>query len=175
MTVAFPWSGRDVQGRVPLSGRAAVHVPSGAGFNWRSVAGHSSGWVMPRGLRGLGQDYSVDTNIPLPLSPGTYTPGSSVLNPLPTLSTSAISTSSSQAPWYAPLIAAGLATGQSITNYELNPLLQKSTYYQTPQGTVYASNVGGAVPGVTTTAGSLMPLLLIGGLALVLVMGMARR
>lgn len=159
MTVAYPWSGRDVGGRVPLSGRAAVPVPSGAGFNWASIIRHTSG------MHGLGQSDGTSTTV-------LGAPWSTLGIPTDSSSTAA---SASTAPWYASLIAAGLQTGQTIANFELNPLYQKGTYYQTPQGAIYATNTGAAVPGgLTTATGSLLPILLLGG-GLMLFMFMARR
>jgi hypothetical protein len=79
----------------------------------------------------------------------------------------------STAPWLVTdIIAPVLKAGSTIASYELNPLYQKATYYQTPQGAVYTSNVpSGYVPGLTTASGgiSLLPILLIGGLVLLFV------
>lgn len=156
-------------------------------------------------LRGLGQDdgsIATPTVTPVDLStlgpttlgplapidlstlPPAQLPGGVNWGDLATFSnTSAAggaSGASSQAPWYASIlgsaIAGGLKVGSQIASYQLNPLTQKATYYQTPQGAVYASNVGaGAViPGLTTGTSSLLPILLIGG-GLLVVMMMSRR
>jgi hypothetical protein len=148
MTLAYPRSGRNWGGGVPLGRRAAV----------------------PRGTRrGLGQDGEAadieegGTYVPPSPSPGVYTPPGS------------IPPFGSTQPWYAAPIATGVKTLSTIASYQLNPLYQKATYYQTPQGAIYASNVpSGYVPGLTTATGgiSLLPILLIGGLVLLF---MARR
>jgi hypothetical protein len=111
-------------------------------------------------MRGLGQNgEAVDiqeggTYQPPPPSPQVYTP------------------STTTPPWWlTDIFNPLLKTGSTIASYELNPLYQKGTYYQTPQGAVYASNVpSGYVPGLTTTTGaiSFLPILLIGGLVLLL-------
>lgn len=194
MTVAFPWSGRDVNALVPMSGRAAVpNTPAGTGFNWPSLVGRISGYVRPVrgwGLSGLGQS-EVPSSLPGTDLTTTPTDGVfyDVTTGLPTtlysnptvnsLSAGGVSSSSSQAPWWGSILASsltsGLRTGSQIASYQLNPLYQKSTFYQTPQGAIYASNIptGSVIPGLTTgTGSSLLPILLIGG---VMVMFMAMR
>ena len=200
MTVAFPWSGRDVNALVPMSGRAAVpNTPAGAGFNWASLVGRVSGYIRPVrgwGLSGLGQDgSSVDLSTLGPFSYGTTggiaTPavptvdlsvlGTTSLSPavpsIASMAASGASNASSQAPWWGNILAgalsSGLRTGSQIASYQLNPLYQKQTFYQTPQGAIYASNVGTG-PGLpTATTGSMLPILLIGGMVL-LFMGMRK-
>ena len=56
MTVMYPWSGRDVNRMVSISGRAAMpNLTGGSGFNWRSMVG-STGWLNTRGaISGLGR------------------------------------------------------------------------------------------------------------------------
>jgi hypothetical protein len=104
--------------------------------------------------------------------------GPSTLGPTSTPSTNAAAASG--APWWGqPLfnaITAGLKTGSTIASYQLNPLYQKGTYVQTPQGGIMATNAptAGAIPGLTTGMGSMMPLLLLGGAVLVFMM-MSRR
>lgn len=173
MTVAFPWAGRDSNGLVPMSGRAAIpFTPAGSGFNWPSMVGRVSGYIRPLGLRGLGQ-----TNIDvIGTDIGTMTgtdiaaqAAGSLSMPTPVANSNA----ASGAPWYANLlgtaITTGLKVGSQISSYELNPLYGKSTFYQTPQGAIYYSNVpstSGGIPGLTTAGSSLLPILLIGGVAL---------
>jgi hypothetical protein len=246
MRVQLPWTGRDINRMVAISGRAAVPgIPSGAGFNWRSMVGNTSGWVHPMALsglgnkayrtlrrhgghRGLGQgdtsgaftasslslpttgafanpfstpsfsDIPSTTTLTAPASSGyvinadgsisatNFAPslpgapfGVTSTSPISPIGTSlTASGANSQAPWYAPLIASGLASASQIANYQLNPLYQKSTFYQTPQGTIFASNQPtSGIPGFPSTAqfGSIMPILLIAGAGLVFVMMMAKR
>lgn len=172
MTVAFPWSGGDVNALVPMSGRAAVpNTPAGAGFNWSSLVGRISGYTRPvrGGFRGLGQAADVQeggTYVP-PSTPSPteiWGPGVGITSPIS--SGSVASAAASGAPWWASLISGGLNVGSQIASYQLNPLYQKQTFYQTPQGAVYASNIptGSVIPGLTTgTGASLLPILLIGG------------
>ena len=188
MTVAFPWSGRDFNALVPMSGRAAVpNTPAGTGFNWPSLTGRISGYIRPVrgwGMSGLGQDgtSSVDLTTLYPASPDTSSVDLTTLYPalqgtLASTAAGGASSASSQAPWWANLlstsITSGLKVGSQIASYELNPLTSKATYYQTPQGAVYASNVPtSGIPGLTTgTASSLLPLLLIGGVVMMFMMG----
>lgn len=205
MVISYPWTGRDINQMVSISGRAALPgLPNGSGFNWRSMA-KTTGYVRPsgmhglgrvrrlrRGFRGLGQDGSNPFVGTYDVSGGTTPtdPNLSATNPyyatlaaggltLPTGTTSATASAaqgSSSAPWYAPLLAAGLSTGSTIASYELNPLYQKSTYIQTPQGQIIATNQPTTgIPGITSaTAASFMPLLLIGG-GLMVFMMMAKR
>lgn len=108
--------------------------------------------------------------------------GANILNPvtgqvLPGVFTAqGAPATTNQTPWYASVLSSLAKTGSNIASYQLNPLYQKSTYYQTPQGLVYASNVpASGIPGLTSTqVSSMMPILLIGGV-LVVVMMMARR
>ena len=214
MMTVLPWTGRDYNRAVTISGRAAMPgLPGGSGFNWRSVQG-AHGYLKPRGLgriarrragfrlgfRGLGDngDTSLITDLPttspgistdttltditgatISSSPGSYL--SSIGLPLNTGSGNAAAaqgnSNSSSAPWYASLLTSLAKTGSTIASYELNPLYQKGTYIQTPQGGIIATNQAttGGIPGLTTTTGaSFLPLLLIGG-GLVVVMMMAKR
>lgn len=196
MTVAFPWSGRDFNALVPLSGRAAVpNTPAGTGFNWPSLVGRVSGYIRPvrgGGFRGLGQPqpFSSATDITSTLETGTSPIGgvSLVSDPnapiyvaadFPTAASAAASgasATSTQAPWWGNIlssaITSGLKVGSQIASYELNPLTNKATYFQTPQGGIYASNVPGGVPGLTTptTGSSILPMLLIGGVVVMFMM-----
>lgn len=158
-----------------MSGRAAVpFTPAGTGFNWPSLVGRVSGYIRPVGLRGLGQD-SETLNLPF-ISQPTAVPGTSqVALPGGGAIDLGVTGATSGAPWYANIlgsaITSGLKVGSQIASYELNPLYQKSTFYQTPQGTIYASNAPGttAIPGLTTTTSSLLPLLLVGGVVLLFI------
>lgn len=204
MTVAFPWSGRDVNALVPLSGRAAVpNTPAGTGFNWPSLVGRVSGYIRPVrgwGMSGLGQDstdiYGAPTTVMdgsstdnlstaltdfASLNPSAGAPmgGGSMASLFTNLAANGASSASTQAPWWGSILASsltsGLKVGSQIASYQLNPLYQKSTFYQTPQGAIYASNApSGGIPGLTTTGSSLLPILLIGG-GLLMVMMMSRR
>lgn len=50
MVVAYPWTGRDWNARIAISGRAAMPgLPGGSGFNWRSTAA-TTGFLRPHGL-----------------------------------------------------------------------------------------------------------------------------
>ena len=161
MTLAYPWSGSDWGGGVPLSGRAAIPVRSGSGFNWRSVIRNTVG--LPRGMRGLGQDGGA--YVPPPPSAEVNIPPGGIWGNGSTPSTS------TEPWWMKDIFAPVFKAGTTIASYELNPLYQKQIYQQTPQG-VFASNVPtGYVPGLTTAAGgiSLLPILLIGGLVLLFV------
>lgn len=213
MVIAFPWSGRDWNRAVAVSGRAAMPgLPGGRGFDWRSMAG-MTGALRPRaalsGLgamarrrrgRGLGDDTTDASgglpyaDAPLPSSTLDLSYYTNLIgNPpaqttLTTVGTPTTTTSSSAAPWYAGLLNSAVAVGGQITNYELNPLTNKSTYISTPQGGIIASNnpalavnaagvsvaTGGVSPLSAANLSSIMPLLLLGG-GLVLFMSMAKR
>lgn len=193
MVVAFPWAGRDWNRAIAISGRAAMPgLPGGSGFDWRSVAG-TTGLLRPRaalsglgamahrrrGRSGLGQDVTVTTD-----ASGNTTADysgylSAIGNPNPQTTVQTVNvqggSASSSAPWYSGLLNSLVGVGSQITNYELNPLTNKSTYVQTPQGGIIATNNPNytGTP-LSTTASSMMPLLLLGG-GLVLVMTMAKR
>lgn len=202
-TIGFPWSGMPrspaASATGMLGGGATTPVRSGSGFNQASIVQNKIGgpvsayvpayrgrpvnasFVRYQGLRGLGQDYPVSTTDPtqsLPLT-GPYYPGAISLDPgIPSVSstTTPSTSSSSGVNWtaiLAPLTAAGANIGTMFASYQ-NPLLNKATYYQTPQGTVYASNVAGAIPGITTNLSGLFPILLIGGGLVLLVSAMKR-
>lgn len=212
MVIGYPWAGRDWNGAIAISGRAAMPgLPAGSGFNWRSVAG-TTGYTRPgraarRGLRGLGQDVTLDdsgnvidpntgaiissatASTPITSNPfacvagvigtGCGATGYTYVSPssTPAASTSLPSvptaSSSSATPWYAGLLQSMVNVGGQITNYQLNPLTNKSTYIQTPQGGIIATNNPNvSTAGLTTSSmssiGSLLPLLLIGGVALMM-------
>lgn len=219
MTVAYPWTGRDVNAAVAVSGRAAIPgLPGGQGFNWPSMA-RTTGWTRP-GLRGLGQDtvgfdtssaaaggaidlgpspLSGDFQLPAPTGfqfpqvsnlgltvtdpqTGLQVPAADVGPGFPSITTSAATAAqgaNTGASLLASITGSLIKAGSQIASYQLNPLYQKSTFYQTPQGTIFASNTAAPnVPGLTTTATGIagfMPLLLLGGGVLVLVMVMSRR
>lgn len=210
MRVELPWSGRDINRVVAISGRAAMpNLPGGAGFNWRSMVG-TTGWLdnrggvsglgrmvyrrMParRGFGALGQDSTLTLNYPGVTDSGGTTFGTSPitgnttenLSLYPTLAgvnTSGAAVTSqganTGAPWYASLIGSALTTGSQIASYELNPIYQKQTVYTTPQGTIYASNLPtSSIPGLTTGTGtvSVMPILIGGGLLVILMMFMRK-
>lgn len=189
MTVAFPWSGRDVNALVPMSGRAAIpNTPAGTGFNWPSLVGRVSGYIRPVrgwGLRGLGQTdiYGAPTTVmdgSLPTAPDiTLTVPPSTLPGITYTAPAAPGGSGGMtpAPWYASIlgnaITSGLKVGSQIASYQLNPLYQKGTYIQTPQGAIYASNIGTGIPTPTATGSSMLPILLIGG-ALMMFMAMRK-
>ena len=133
-------------------------------------------------LSGLGQDgtdvVSTDTG---PFTGGGYSlPDiTGVVTPLPppvTVSDVGVSASTlSSQPWYAaPLTAATAGASRVAQQYAsyANPLYGKSTVALTPQGqVVLATNQptsGIAAGGVTATMGSMLPLLLIGGLLIVM-------
>lgn len=202
MVIAFPWAGRDWNRAIAISGRAAMPgLPGGSGFNWPSVVG-TTGMLRPRaalsGLgamarrrRGLGQD-STDASGGLPYSDPSSIPSSTldlsyytqmIGNPAAQATVTPVGSSvttpaSTQAPWYAGLLNSLVSVGGQITNYELNPLTNKSTYIRTPQGGIIATNSptgATGIPGLTTSSlSSMMPLLVIGG-GLMVFMMMAKR
>jgi len=164
MTLAYPWSGRDWGGGVPV-GRQVPGLLVG-----RQRAIHQ----MIRDRRGLGQEEATWVDVtPTDVTPTDVTPPFVGTGPITQAN---VGSSTSTAPWLVrDIISPALKAGSTIADYELNPLYQKQTYYRTPQGTIYASNVpSGYVPGLTTATGgiSLLPILLIGGLVLLF---MARR
>lgn len=194
MVIAYPWSGRDWNRVIAISGRAAMPgIPGGSGFNWRSVAG-TTGMMRPRGLgrirrrRGLGDGYDFSADIPSFTDftsgdvPSLASSAASISNPagllLTNTSAGGASATSTSTPWYAGLLNSLVGVGSQITNYELNPLTNKSTYIQTPQGGIVATNSptgATSIPGLTTTnISSFMPLLLLGG-GLLVVMMMAKK
>ena len=120
----------------------------------------------PGGMRGLGQDvgYTVPDSTgytpPDVIGYSTYTPPSSTLAQI-----------------FGPLSKAGASIAQQYMAYQ-NPLYSKQTVALTPQGqVVYATNqpTSGAgifgAAGAPGAAGSLLPILLIGGLGLLMVAG----
>ena len=113
----------------------------------------------------------IDTTTPLPSLTSTN------LGPSASAVTAASQNPSSSSPWTG-LLSSLVSVGGQITNYELNPLTNKSTYVQTPQGGIIATNQptgATGIPGLTTSnLSSMMPLLLIGG-GLMLFMMMAKR
>lgn len=138
-----------------MGGGAATPVSRGAGFNWRSMVRYTAG--LPRGLRGLGQVCAspcLDGSGNCCDDAGTTVLGAGGGT---TTTNSVVGSAVTQA----------LNIGGQIAGYELNPLYQKQTYMTTPQGLVYASNIGTG-PGVsaTTNIGSFLPILLIGGMVL---------
>jgi hypothetical protein len=72
------------------------------------------------------------------------------------------------------ILKTGIDTGRQVLDWQLNPLLRKDVYQQDPRG-VYAGNVPGGpmqslLPGGTGAGlGSMLPILLIGGLVILLV------
>lgn len=196
MVIAFPWGGRDWNRAVAISGRAAMPgLPGGSGFDWRSVSG-TTGFLRPRaalsGLgamahrrrgRGLGQDpvtVTTDSSGNTSWDASNYL--ASIGNPSPQATVQTVTvqggSASSSAPWYSGLLNSLVGVGSQITNYELNPLTNKSTYVQTPQGGIIATNQPTGTTGIpgltTTTVSSLMPLLLLGGGVMIFAM-MAKR
>jgi hypothetical protein len=103
-----------------------------------------------RGMRGLGQEEGW---VPVIGGDGGGTPPFVGTGPI----TGASGSSTSTTPWLVTdIIAPVLKAGSTIASYELNPLYQQATYYRTPQGAVYASNVpSGYVPGLTTATGGI--------------------
>lgn len=221
MVIQYPWTGRDWNRAISISGRAAMPgLPGGSGFNFRSVAG-TTGLLRPggmnglgrmrrligirrRGFRGLGQPdpTSVDTTS---TSPGDYLssiglsttgcgPGSFQVDAAgncfdPSNPNNILlggSSSQSRATTTSSILQSLIGVGSQITNYELNPLTNKSTYISTPSGQVVATNQ--PVTGITATnvgtqlsttgtvtGSSLFPLLMLGGAAVVFMMMMSRR
>jgi hypothetical protein len=137
-------------------------------------------FVVRRGCYGLGapciDDPTIDCGDPGTVTlPTTPDPTASVS--LPSTGTPTASSGGGIPSWLANIFTGAARTTETIALQQTNPLLQKGVYYQTPQGAIYAGNAPatGFVPGLTTTTaglGSMLPILLIGG---VLLMFMSRR
>lgn len=187
-----PWSGHawspGASATGVMGGGAATPVPHGTGFSWGTIVGAPVGGPVsvnhpnpggipmtatfvrryPGGLRGLGftpciDDPTLDCSDPstggISTGPGTVTG-----------SPSGISTALSQI--FTPLSKAGGAALQQYVSYQ-NPLYSKQTVALTPQGqVVLATNqptAAGALATASTSLGSMLPLLLIGGVVLMMI------
>jgi hypothetical protein len=129
------------------------------------------------GLSGLGQDIpdvsTGDTGSSLPLGVPYYTGAPITPTTFPSSGPGTLATILGS-----PVVAGAAKAAETIALQQTNPLYQlqrqaistPGTYLQqTPSGTVISS--GGAVPGGFTTAslGSMLPILLIGGLVVMMV------
>lgn len=136
----------------------------------------------PGGLRGLGQfptgDNSGDGSTTTLQMAGGYAgapTGITPVQPPVSLSDVGVSASTNSNPWYASVLTAATkgATGiaQQYATYA-NPLYQKSTVALTPQGqVVLATNqptTGVSTAGVTASMGSFLPLLIVGGVLMMM-------
>ena len=127
----------------------------------------------PGGMRGLGQvvmpcidDPTLDCSDPATLGVSTG-PGNVTGSP------SGISAALAQI--FTPIAKSAGAIGQQYMAYQ-NPLYQKQTVALTPQGqVVYATNQPTSAAGIfgpsASGVGSLLPILLIGGVVLLMVVG----
>lgn len=141
----------------------------------------------PGGLHGLGQFPTGDTTgdgstTTLDIGGGYVGAPTGVIpiavsTPPVTVSDAGISaTTLSKPPWYAGVLGAATAGGAKVAQQYAtyaNPLYQKSTVALTPQGqVVLATNqptTGLSTAGVTASMGSMLPLLLVGGLIIMMV------
>lgn len=190
--ITSPWSGYawspGASATGIMGGGAATPVPHGTGFSWGTIVGAKIGGPVsvnhpsargipmtatfvrryPGGLRGLGFTPCIDDptlDCSDPSTGGVSTgPGSVTGSP------SGISTALAQI--FTPLSKAGGAALQQYVSYQ-NPLYQKQTVALTPQGqVVLATNQPTATTPGAVAAGlsSFLPILLIGGLILVVAM-----
>lgn len=181
-----------------MGGGAPTPVPHGTGFSWGTIVGAKVGGPIsvnhpsargipmtatfvrryPGGLRGLGQADSVDMSSGPAAGPMMTCPDGTVVyssSQCPGGVPQAGSTgdvATALAKIFTPLSQAGGAALQQYVSYQ-NPLYQKQTVALTPQGqVVLATNQPTATTPGAVAAGlsSLLPLLLIGGLVLVVAM-----
>lgn len=136
----------------------------------------------PGGLRGLGQFPTGDTSgegdgsVTTLQMGGGYAGAPTGVMPVPvTISDAGLqATTQSNPPWYAPILAGGAAGAVKVTSQYAsyaNPLYQKSTVALTPQGqVVLATNqpIGATAGAVASGVGSMLPILLIGGLLIMM-------
>lgn len=140
----------------------------------------------PGGLRGLGQfptgDNSGDGSTTTLQMAGGYAGAPTGEIPIavgtPPVSVSDVGVSAStqsNPPWYASVLGAATAGGSKVAQQYAtyaNPLYQKSTVALTPQGqVVLATNqptTGLSTAGVTASMGSLLPLLIVGGVLMMM-------
>ena len=193
--VTAPWSGYSTSpgaSALGLKGGGA-HTPvwHGSGFNWGSIVGFRAGGPIstviqnprgqqmtaafvrgfPGGLRGLGQ---VDIQDPLSTDIGTQVASDlpySVANP-PVVFSPPTNVAPAVGAVLGPIATAAGAIGQQYMSYQ-NPLFSKQTVALSPSGqVVYATNQPTAAGALTSASGAIagmLPILLIGGLVLMMV------